>query len=85
MLILTNSNPQSVDIMLCLYKEWHKLQIQIKGIFSQDTTTCIPAFPFDLPTQSDTLMVNPTMNHNYRYHISYGCIIFHLLIFNINY
>ena len=54
MLILTNSNPQSIDVMLCLYKEWHKLQIQIKGIFSQDTTSCIPAFPFDPPTQSDT-------------------------------
>ena len=44
MLILTNSNPQSIDVMLCLYKEWHKLQIQIKGIFFQDTTSCIPAF-----------------------------------------
>ena len=64
MLILTNSSPQSIDVMLCLYKEWHKLQIQIKGIYvpriqlvslpSGIHQICIPAFPFDPPTQSDT-------------------------------
>ena len=33
MQILTNLNPQSIVIMLCLYKEWHQLQVWIKGCF----------------------------------------------------
>ena len=47
--------------MLCLYEEWHQLQVWIKGLFSQDTTSCIPdtsdlypVFPNDPPKQGDT-------------------------------
>ena len=45
--------------LLCLYKEWHhfpgyKLFV---SLFSGINHICIPAFPFDPPTQSGTCYV----------------------------
>ena len=55
-ILLTNSNPQSIVVLLCLYKEWHyfpgyKLFVSLLSGIHQ---ICIPAFPFDPPTQSGT-------------------------------
>ena len=55
----TLSNPQSIMVLLCLYKEWHhfpgyKLFV---SLFSGIHQICIPTFPFDLPTQSGTFNV----------------------------
>ena len=55
-LILTNSNPQSIVVLLCLYKKWHhppgyKLFV---SLLSRIHHICIPSFPFDPPTQSGT-------------------------------
>ena len=58
-ILLTNSNPQSIMVVLCLYKEWHhfpgyKLFVSLlSGIHH----ICIPAFPFDPPTQSGTYLL----------------------------
>ena len=53
---MTNSNPQSIVVSLCLYKEWYhfpgyKLFV---SLFSVIHHICIPAFPFDPLTQSGT-------------------------------
>ena len=55
-ILLTNSNPQSTVVLLCLYTEWHhfpgyKLFV---SLFSGIHHICIPAFPFDPPMQSGT-------------------------------
>ena len=55
-ILLTNSNPQSIVVLLCLYKEWHHPQGSYKLFVSLPLGIhhiCIPAFPFDLPTQGD--------------------------------
>ena len=63
-LLLTNSNPQSIVVLLCLYKQWHhfpgyKLFVSLPlGIHH----ICIPTFPFDLPTQSGTYTPKPGMH-----------------------
>ena len=65
-ILLTNSNPQSIVVLLCLYKQWHHLHVWIKVLFSQGTTylfsgihqICIPAFPFDPLTQSGTFLLS---------------------------
>ena len=73
--ILTNSNPQSIVVLLCLYKEWHhslgyKLFVSLPSGIRQ---ICVPAFPLDPPTQSSTLLLIhmfvyrvPTMSYNYQ-------------------
>ena len=70
--ILTNSNPQSIVVLLCLYKEWHhfpgyKLFV---SLFSGIHQICIPPFPFDPPMQSGTYSTYmhtyiPTYIHTY--------------------
>ena len=57
-ILLTNSNPQLIVILLCLYKEWHhppgyKLFVSLPSGIHQ---IYIPAFPFDPPTQIGTLL-----------------------------
>ena len=78
--ILTNSNPQSIAILLCLYKEWHhlpgyKLFVSLPPGIHQ---ICIPAFPFDPPTQSGTssFVVRPVAQlHMCNGHIGCGLLI----------
>ena len=47
-------------VLLCLYKQWHHLQVWLKVLFSQGTTYLYPSLqgyikgPFDPPTQSGT-------------------------------
>ena len=43
-MLLTNSNPQSIVVLLCSYKEWHHLQIWIKLLLFQGTTYLYPSF-----------------------------------------
>ena len=55
-ILSTNSNPQSIVDPLCLYKEWHHFPGYklFASLFSGIHHICIPAFPFDPPTQSGT-------------------------------
>ena len=55
-LILTNSNPQSIVVLLCLYKKWHHPPgyKSFVSLLSRIHHICIPSFPFDPPTQSGT-------------------------------
>ena len=83
--MLTNSNPQSILVMLCLYKQWHQLLVCIKAIqrfispgynlfvslFSGIHQICIPAFPFDPPMQSGT--------YNYKGHKIHKIAVFNPL------
>ena len=65
MQILTNLNPKSIVIMLCLYKEWHQLQVWIKSLFSLAHQIRILVFPFDLPLQSGTCIV---IEYSYKFY-----------------
>ena len=60
---LTNLSPQSIVVLLCLYKEWHhfpgyKLFV---SLLSEIHHICIPAFPFDPPMQSGTYIFKSCM------------------------
>ena len=48
-IVLTDSNPQSLVVLLCVYKEWHHLQTWIKVQLSQGTTYLYPSFPLIRP------------------------------------
>ena len=65
--MLTNSNPQSILVMLCLYIAVASVAGLYQrfifpgynlfaSLFSGIHQICIPAFPFDPPTQSGTLL-----------------------------
>ena len=69
-ILSTNSNPQSIVDLLCPYKERHHPPGYKLFVFfpSGIHHICIPAFPFDPPTQSGTYLINilePVQYHIY--------------------
>ena len=80
--LLTNSNPQPIVALLCLYKGWHhppgyELFVSLLSGIHQ---ICIPAFPFNLPTQSGTDII--TYTHTYTHaHTFHTYIITYMLTY----